>query len=141
MIVPSANTRAAHSSRLLSGCLLSTVPRIKDSPIEAIPAENTRSSEVMQKCDIDWPICSHEPVRGWVNIITALPRRVKKAANPLPVSVTLKKNVIVITEKPRGRGLAWVSDAVIWFRENDRTVGEAQRDQEDRERRHPQTRV
>lgn len=29
--------------------------------MEAMPAENTRSSEVMQKCDIDWPICSHEP--------------------------------------------------------------------------------
>ena len=68
-------------------------------------------------------------------------RSIKAAVSPLPVSVTLKKNVIVITEKPRGRGLAWVSDAIILFRGNDRTIGEAQRDQEEREWGHPQTRV
>ena len=32
---------------------LSTVPLIKASPEDVIPAENTRSREVMQKCDID----------------------------------------------------------------------------------------
>lgn len=41
---------------------LSTVPLIKTSPKDVMPAENTRSREVMQKCDIDWPICNHEPV-------------------------------------------------------------------------------
>jgi len=30
-----------------------------------MPAENTRSNDVMQKCDIDWPICNHEPARWW----------------------------------------------------------------------------
>jgi hypothetical protein len=45
---------------------LSTVPLIKASPEDVIPAENTRRREVMQKCDIDWPICNHEPVREYI---------------------------------------------------------------------------
>jgi len=43
------------------------------SPAAHIPADHTRSREMMQKKLIDWPISSHDPV-----------------------SVTLRKNVIVI---------------------------------------------
>ena len=53
------------SSSFPFGRCLSTEPRIKASPTDAMPAENTRSNDVMQKCDIDWPICSHEPARWW----------------------------------------------------------------------------
>ena len=57
-----SSTWGCGSCRLLLG-RLSTVSLIKTSPKDVIPAENTRSREVMQKCDIDWPICNHEPVR------------------------------------------------------------------------------
>ena len=58
----SASSTYSSSSFPFARCL-STGPRIKASPTDAMPAENTRSNDVMQKCDIDWPICSHEPAR------------------------------------------------------------------------------
>lgn len=50
---------------------------IRTLPAAAIPPENTNNKLEIQKCVIDCPICSHEPV-----------------------SVTLKKNVMVITATP-----------------------------------------
>ena len=77
---------------------LSTVPLIKASPEDVIPAENTRSREVMQKCDIDCPICNHEPVRKKDKKNSGQSTDFGHRASSLsPVSVTLKKNVIVIT--------------------------------------------
>ena len=63
------------------------------SPIAHIPADHTSSSELMQKKLIVCPISSQEPV--------AEPRlidsRGSRAAGDVPVSVTFRKNVIVIT--------------------------------------------
>ena len=51
-VVWMSSTRGLGSSRLLF-VRLSTVSLIKTSPKDVMPAENTRSREVMQKCDID----------------------------------------------------------------------------------------
>jgi hypothetical protein len=109
----------------------STVPLIRASPDDVMPAENTRSREVMQKCDIDWPICNHEPAKkkkNHVKLILDVERSLFS-----PVSVTLKKNVIVITTCERISTLRQQSRTGETSR---RTIGEAERNQEKRERWH-----
>lgn len=63
------------------------------SPSAQIPADQTSSSELMQKKLIVWPISSHEPAQRFVR-----PVLWQTHAPHIPVSVTLKKNVSVMTE-------------------------------------------
>ena len=59
-----------------------------------MPADHTSRSELIQKKLIVCPISNHDPVKRSVRDT----RRVETERIDLPVSVTLKKKVIVMTE-------------------------------------------
>jgi hypothetical protein len=103
---------------------------MRNSPAAQIPADHTSKREAMQKKVIDCPISNHEPRRQSDNEQSG-------NAGPvsfLPVSVTLKKNVIVITIQGHFSKEALVQLKI-------RTVGESERDKEEGEWRKAETSV
>ena len=98
----------------------------------------------MQKCEIDWPICSHEPAWSGVSKYHHhLSERENGVWNYGPLTsirnVEEERHRHHCEPKKKGGGESWL---VTRSRENDdRTIGKAEGDQEKRERRHPQTRV
>lgn len=70
------------------------MPAKRRSPRAQIPADHTSSSELIQKKLIVCPISNHDPIERDVRAT----RKVKTDRIDLPVSVTLKKKVIVMTE-------------------------------------------
>lgn len=76
----------------LDSWISNVAPAISPSPMAHRLAEKTSRRELMQKKLIVCPISSHEPARRLELLVS------EAGIACIPVSVTLKKNVMVITE-------------------------------------------